>query len=287
MKIKKRDPDFKNTLIFALILLVALETFFLVRNRLPKALVQKRPVTIERPLEARKKTIHPKIAIIIDDWGYNAQHCQILKEIGYPLTISILPNLPHSDTIAQCAHDSHKDVILHLPLEPYESHEEYPKNYVINTDMSQEEIQNILGDALKSVSFAVGISNHMGSKATEDPALMKTIFADLKKKNLYFVDSLVTSQSVGQSTSRVFDLPFVSRDVFLDNENDQDYITNQLAQLTRIAQKRGYAIGIGHDRRLTLNVLKEQMELLTREGFEFVTVTQLLKTKASYEHSRN
>jgi len=71
------------------------------------------------------------IAIIIDDWGYNAHHCDQLATIPAPVAISVLPNIVHSTFIAQCAHQNNKEVILHLPLEPYENLERYPENYII------------------------------------------------------------------------------------------------------------------------------------------------------------
>jgi len=39
----------------------------------------------------------------------------------------------------------------------------------------------------------------------------------------------------------------------------------------------GHAIGIGHDRKVTLEVLKEVMPELDREGFKFVFVSELVK----------
>ena len=117
----------------------------------------------------------------------------------------------------------------------------------------------------------------MGSKATEDRHLMSIIFARLKEKKLFFVDSLVTSHSICRTLAREMHIDFARRDIFLDNKNERWYIENQFAQLSKEAKQKGYAIAIGHDRPLTLEIVKEQMEALQKQGFKIVRITDLLR----------
>ncbi len=220
-----------------------------------------------------------KIAIIIDDWGYNESHCQYLSQIQGPVTVSILPNLAHSVDVAECAYQNKKEVMLHLPLEPHHNLEKYPEGYIIRTSMSRAKVRELLKQALKGVPHAVGINNHMGSKATEDRRLMSIIFEELKKNNLFFVDSFVTNASVCAKLAKEMKIPFTQRDIFLDNRNDRPSIEKQFAQLARVAQARGYAVGIGHDRTLTLQIIKEQTETLRQDGFEIVTINRLINNQ--------
>ena len=74
-------------------------------------------------------------------------------------------------------------------------------------------------------------------------------------------------------------LAFGKRDVFLDNINTREAIIKQIMVLGQKARRRGYAVAIGHDRRLTLRVLKEELPLLERQGFEIVSIKELLKNK--------
>ena len=71
-------------------------------------------------------------------------------------------------------------------------------------------------------------------------------------------------------------IPFTQRDIFLDNKNDRDHITEQLNQLVQKAQKRGVAVAIGHDRELTMQILKEHIPLLKAQGYKIVTVKELI-----------
>jgi len=283
---------------------VIIQTFFLVKTQLQaekKKAIPPAKVSIEKIKEPPKPTakivtplpkpqprqvspaqVSParssrgKIAVIVDDSGYNNRDCHYLKEIPYPVTVSILPDLTYSREIAQCAHDAQKEVMLHLPLESYESHEEYPKNYIITIDMPKGLIIDRLEESLRSVPYASGLNNHMGSKATENQRMMKILFTQLQGKNLFFVDSKVTSKSVAPKFARRAKLPFAERDVFLDNVNERSAIEAQFQELAQIAERHGSAIAIGHARTLTWEIIKEQAEKLTREGFEFVPVKTII-----------
>ena len=224
-----------------------------------------------------------KIAIIVDDSGYNPRDCEYLRSISSPVTISILPNLRQSKKIAQCAHAYQKEVMLHLPLEAHENEDVYPKNYVINIDMPKGLIIDRLEEALESVPYADGINNHMGSKATEDQRLMSIIFAQLLNKNLFFVDSRVTSKTVCPGLARKTGLPFAIRDVFIDNINKRPAIEAQFHELARLAAENGFAIGIAHTRPLSWKIIQEQTEELKQEGFEIVPVKTIVNKNRNGE----
>lgn len=215
-----------------------------------------------------------KIAIVIDDWGYNIDALDLLKQINYPLTLAILPNLSYSVRISKEARARNKEVILHLPMEPNEKvHME--KNTVM-VSMSEEAVRRIVNSGLDSIVCAKGISNHMGSAATADSRTMAVIFEELKKRNLYFLDSLVSSSSACGSAADRIHLAFAKRNVFLDNEGDFSYIERQISILKSKARQYGYAIGIGHARKLTLEVLKKTMPEAVKEGYKFVYVSELV-----------
>lgn len=279
MSLKIRNVNPRDIIIAILSVLVLVEAYFLFfrPKKMPPAAVHKKPVAVAVK-EIKERPVKGRIAIIIDDWGYNVSHCELLRAIDGPVTVSILPQLPHSQEVAECAHRNGKEVMLHLPLEPQprENLEKYPRHYIIKTSMKKTEVEKMLEEALKSVPFADGINNHMGSKATEDTRLMTTVFTFLQKKGLFFVDSLVTNHSVCRDLARTMSLPFAHRDIFLDNTNNRSYIESQFNQLIETATQKGTAIGIGHDRALTLEVIDEQIQKWEKEGFQFVTVRNLI-----------
>lgn len=233
----------------------------------------------ERPQERMAPAPPPgcRLAIIIDDLGYNGQDYHSFLEIGYPLTLAILPSLPYSQRIAREAREQGREVMLHLPLEPREYPGKNPGEGAIFSSMGGEEMRRVLLRDLKSVPGAMGVNNHMGSRLTEERGGMSILLSELKKRNLYFVDSLTTSGTIGLSLAREMGIRAGARDIFLDNWQDRDYIEGQLKMLIKVARKRGTAIGVGHPYPLTAAVLKDSLPRLEREGIRLVPASQVVR----------
>jgi polysaccharide deacetylase 2 family uncharacterized protein YibQ len=223
--------------------------------------------------------IRGRIAIVIDDWGYSLNNLGIIEQIKQPLTCAILPGLKNSNPVMQKLNNLGFEIILHLPMEPNEKWGPAPnlENNTITADMNAGQIHNIFEKDLTSIAFAKGVSNHMGSRITEDRKASALVLAEAKKRKLYFFDSFVTNQSVCPALAKQIKIRFAKRDVFLDNQNDFGYIQGQLIKLKNLAKRQGTAIGIGHDRKNTLLVLKEMLGQMETEGYKFVFLSQVVR----------
>lgn len=224
----------------------------------------------------QKKFANPRIAIVMDDFGYNMNDMDDLFAAGKPVTFSVLPNLPYSRRVASLAGSKGYEVMLHLPLESNDKAAPAEVD-TIKTDMNEKDVILKLEKNMASVPGLKGISNHQGSRATEDKNLMSIIMGDMKNKKLYFFDSLVTDKSVCCGAARSAGVPYAKRDMFLDNENSQGYIEKQVLALRRFAFRKGSAIAVCHDRKNTIAVLKRMMPELAAEGIVFVYLSDMVK----------
>ncbi len=215
-----------------------------------------------------------KIAIVIDDIGNTMEYQDLFLKLGDKITYAILPKLPHSTHFSRLSRKTGAEVILHLPLESLKGN--IPGPGLITTNMPESHVLDLLSRNLASVPDHVGINNHMGSKGTMDSTLMKTLLRESKQRNLFFLDSQTTSQSVITSIANQMDLPVIQRDVFLDNIDEQAAIIDQLVLLSSVARQRGYAVGIGHYRFNTLKILFEEIPKMQKAGFEIVNLTDLI-----------
>ena len=215
-----------------------------------------------------------KIAIILDDWGYSMRQIPALDAIRQPLTVSVLPGLPHSADVAKAAKGAGHEVMLHLPMEPLNSNA--PREVrMISAGMPKKEILRVIESSLASVPYVSGINNHQGSKATSDRELMRVVLGEVKKRGLFFVDSVVTDRTVCAEIAKGMKIKFAKRAVFLDNEGDPEAIRAQLLRAAAEASKRGKAIAIGHDRPATLKVLGSVLPDLEKAGYRVVTASEL------------
>ncbi|MFO7753311.1 MAG: divergent polysaccharide deacetylase family protein [Desulfobacteraceae bacterium] len=207
----------------------------------------------------KRDRLLPRVAIIIDDVGYDKKIARTLAGLDPGLTFSILPDAPYGKQIASLLHEKGADIMLHLPMEPVEYPEVNPGDCAILADMPPDRLLAQLKSNLDSVPHIKGVNNHMGSRITAMPEKMNQIFTILKKRDLFFIDSITSSSSSCESSARLLRLKFGKRDVFLDNIQRQDYIAGQLEELVRKAESRGRAIGIAHPYDATVETLAKRI----------------------------
>jgi len=219
-----------------------------------------------------------KIAIIIDDMGYSLGAIREITDIQKPLTIAILPFSPFARQTAQIAHRNGMEVILHLPLEAINNNNgNNGIEGLIHSAMSQSEVMIAVDDSLDRVPYISGVNNHMGSKITMDKTFMSSILERLKERNLFFIDSRTTTDSVAYEVAQNLGVPSSYRNIFLDNNIDEESIKKNLLTLFKLAQKRGQAVAICHPTPQTLNVLRENLHLLDKYNLEAVHASQIVE----------
>lgn len=216
-----------------------------------------------------------RLAIVLDDWGYNFITFKDAVAIGRPVTLSVIPNLRNSARVAEAAHAAGLGVMLHMPMEPI-SKDEPMEPHTIMTESPESEIRAYLDEALGSVPFAGGVNNHQGSAATGDARVMRAFLTHLKSKGIFFIDSEVVKGSQGVRIAHELHIPSAKRDVFLDNQLRLDAVKTQLRKAIKVARARGKALAIGHDHKVTLRAIKEMVPEIERSGVKLVLVNDLL-----------
>ncbi|MCK5147154.1 divergent polysaccharide deacetylase family protein [bacterium] len=217
------------------------------------------------------------ISLLIDDFGrgYNSL-VQEFAALGIPITISVIPSMAKASTVAENMRQLGCEVMLHLPMEPFDTRYRN-EAMLLKTGASSIEIKQLLDRALTNVPGAVGINNHMGSKVTSHRETMSRVLEDIKQRGLFFVDSRTIASSVAFKLAREMNIPCAERQVFIDPEDDRNIIRRQMQNLAKKAAQHGMALGIGHCRRNTIAVLKEEIPRLKKAGYQFLFVSQVVR----------
>jgi len=208
----------------------------------------------------------PKVAIIIDDVGFDVDLARSFLDLKSPLTLSILPTAPHAQAIAREAMGKGAEVLLHLPMEPKESNGDGPGSGALLEKMGEEEFVETLNGHLSRIPGIKGVNNHMGSLLTEREDKMALLFRELKKRHLFYVDSRTTPQTVASRVATEMKVPVASRSVFLDHDLSQEAMKVQWERLLAMARQHGHAVVIAHPHRETLVFLREHLQDLRSEA---------------------
>ncbi len=201
----------------------------------------------------------PKIAIIIDDVSTSAEKEKILN-IGYPISMAFLPPTSSHKDSAKIAQNLPFHMI-HFPMQASSAFKS-PEVDTLKVTDSYETIENRVKQLRAWYPNAIYTNNHTGSVFTENEEAMDKLFRALKKYNFIFVDSRTSSKSVAKQFASKYNMPYIVRNTFIDNDRNFAAIQNQLKKAIEVAKKQGYSIAIGHPHDITLKVLKESKHLL-------------------------
>lgn len=219
----------------------------------------------------------PRIAIIIDDLGYQLTAGRRAVELPGPVSCAVLPQTPRATELAEAAFAAGKDVLLHLPLQPVGGADGGVEPGGIVLDMSRGQLGRSFAASLASIPHVVGVNTHRGSLLTRHPGHMSWLMQAIRAEgDLFFVDSYTTHESIALAIARESGVPAVKRDVFLDPDRSFATVEREFSRLKELARERGMAVGIGHPYPATLALLERELPKLEDEGFVLVSISDYI-----------
>ncbi|MCK7551124.1 MULTISPECIES: divergent polysaccharide deacetylase family protein [Marinobacter] len=215
----------------------------------------------------------PTIAIIIDDMGHNLHEGTRLVNLEQPVTLAFLPYRRHTVPLAKLAHQRQKEIMLHAPMANTRNFGLGPGG--LTSDMDSQSLKGTLRRALQSIPHVKGVNNHMGSLLTQQLKAMDWVMSELDRYPVYFVDSRTIASSIAGEVADAYRIPTLTRDVFLDHEQTEEYVDRQFKLLIKRARENGSAVGIGHPHKVTVDYLEKHLPMLDEQGIAVATVSGL------------
>ena len=279
-KLDLRTPVIYFLLLVIVILLVVIKRISIEEplNLRSKELIEDQdPLVKEKKYSNEKpKNIRGKIVLIIDDFGYrNDEISDGFLNLNIKITCAVIPGHAHSASFSNKASERGFEIIIHMPMEN-SGDNKGEENFVLLTNLDSVTVRERIQAAFGQIPQAIGMNNHQGSVATSDLRIMNFVAEVLKEEKKFFIDSRTTPETVAKKVMRLWRVPFAQRNVFLDNDPEEEKIMAQLESLASIAERDGYAVGIGHVKKNTLEVLKIKIPELINEGFVFGNVSKII-----------
>ncbi|MBE9869508.1 divergent polysaccharide deacetylase family protein [Campylobacter concisus] len=193
-----------------------------------------------------------KLVLIIDDVA-TFEHASMVKSIGLKITPSIFPaTKTHPDTpnIAR----TFEFYMIHLPMQA--KHFDSPEIGTLTINESFESMLEKIKKIRKDFPRAKYTNNHTGSRFTSDYDAMDKAYRALIEQGFIFVDSKTIAQTAVARAAKKYNQPYISRDIFLDDDPSASAVRRELIAAVNLAKKRGYAIAIGHPKKNTIAVIK-------------------------------
>ena len=223
----------------------------------------------------------PRIAIVVDDCGYDPPRDAEWLKFPEKITLAVIPFGPSSRRLAQSAHARGFGVLIHVPMEPEGNVSDATEGFRLRRGMNGKEMGDLLGRMISENPWASGVSNHMGSAFTADTESMAALAALLKSRNLFFLDSMTSSRSVAVKTALNAGIPVARRDVVLDAGIPPEEMRLQWKRTLSIAKAKGKAILVCHGGKESLQAILDLVPDLESEGVRAVTLEELMTKEQS------
>ncbi|MDR0472599.1 MAG: divergent polysaccharide deacetylase family protein [Treponema sp.] len=219
-----------------------------------------------------------KLVFVIDDAGNNLAELEPFLNFGGPLTIAVLPGLPHSLESARRIRAAGKEVFLHQPMEPLGGANPGPG--AVYSGMEEQEIRSIINRNLDEIWPVAGLNNHEGSKVSLDMRIMEIVLDICRERGIVFLDSRTNVDTAAPAAAKRLGFRIGERDVFLDNDQSRDSIKRYLDIGLQKAEQQGKAVFIGHARSPELApLLFQQYPLWLEKGYSLSTMSDLVKAE--------
>ncbi|MFC3804006.1 divergent polysaccharide deacetylase family protein [Cohnella sp. GCM10012308] len=225
------------------------------------------------------------VAVVIDDFGNRMKGTAEMLRLPIPITAAVMPFLPTSQADAEAAHAAGREVIVHLPMEPVRGKASWLGPRAIMTALPDEEIRLRTEAAIADVPHAVGMNNHMGSRATADERVMRIVLQVCKEHGLFFLDSRTSYKTVVPKLAREMGVPLLQNDLFLDDVYTDRHVAGQMLLLKARAQKHDRTVVIGHvgpPGLITSGQLAAAAPSLRQASVRFVKLSELLSPPSPY-----
>ncbi len=229
--------------------------------------VYSRPVTTTRG---------PRVAIVIGGLGVSQTGTQAaIRKLPPEVTLAFATGGNSLGRWMTEARRDNREILLQLPLEPFDYPQVDPGRSTLTLDASADENSTRLHWALARTTNYVGVMNYMGARFTGEADAMAPLMNELGRRGLMYLDDGSAARSLAGELAPAAQAPFARSDATIDATRDRAAILKQLDELEKTARGRGFAVGTGSAFDVTLDTVAAWAQSAAKRGFEIVPISAL------------
>jgi polysaccharide deacetylase 2 family uncharacterized protein YibQ len=237
-----------------------------------------------RPLQLPpNKKDSPRIAIVIGGLGISASGtADAFGRLPGPVTFAIAPYGVDLDKLAEHARAENHEVLLQVPMEPFEYPDNDPGPQTLLTSLTSDQNIDRLHWLMSRFQGYVGITNYMGARLTASEPALAPVLRETAKRGLIYVDDGSSPRSVAGQIAGSHNLPFAKTDLVLDAVPTPIEIDRALVRLEMMARDNGTAVGLANAQPASIARIAEWAKKVEARGFVLVPITMVaVKAKSS------
>lgn len=224
----------------------------------------------------------PTVSLIVSGLGTNATRTRAaIDELPPEVTLSFAPTSDNLRTWVRRARRAGHEVLIELPMEPYDYGRQRPHAQVMQVGVSADTNKQRLTKLLARAPGYVGVMNYQGAKFATEQDAVDPIVAELRAKGLAFFEDGSLIRSEFEGSSRDAGLAFGKATAWVDARPVADEISQQLLVLETTARERGAALGTSMPFPVSIDLLKEWIPTLEEKGIALAPASYYAKRSLS------
>lgn len=226
-----------------------------------------------RPLSSSRGA---RVAIVIGGLGISQTGTQTaLQRLPKDVSLAFAPDGNSLGRWMQEARRENREILLQLPLEPFDYPNVDPGRYTLKVDASAEDNTANLHRSLARTTNYVGVMNYMGGRFLAESTVVTPLMQELGRRGLMVFDDGSTPRSLAGEAALAAQAPYAQASVTLDASRDRGAILRQLDALEKAAHSSGTAIGVGSAFEVTVDAIAAWAPGAASRGIEIVPVSAL------------
>lgn len=218
-----------------------------------------------------------RVAIVIGGFAISQTGTQAAIDTLPPeVTIAFSPSGNSIGRWMQAARQKGHEILLQVPLEPFDYPNVDPGRNTLTVDAPAEETMQNLHWALSRTTNYTGVMNFMGARYAADEGAMHTMLADLGKRGLLYLDDGSTARTTAPEVALRDGVAFAAADMTIDGTRERGAILAKLDDLERTARAKGVAIGTGSAFGETVEAVTAWAKEARKRGIEIVPVSAVV-----------
>jgi len=195
----------------------------------------------------------PKVTIILTGLGLSrAASLAAISQTPAGVTLAFDPYTRNLDEWVGLGRSSGHEALMQLPMEPGDFPVSDPGPLALLTDLDAAQNIQRLKQVLGAAVGYTGLIQVMGSKFAASEAALRPTLDEMKKRGVLFVSVPANGDDRGFALAREVGVPSTRVDLKLDTELTAAAIDGRIAELERMAQENGHAVGIAEPHPVTL-----------------------------------
>lgn len=237
-----------------------------------------RPVDVYARPAPRKPASASRIVLVVGGLGLSQTGTQeALRLLPAEVTVAFAPYGNSLDRWMQRARQDGHEVLLQIPMEPFDYPDNDPGPQTLLTSLSADQNLDRLQWLMARLTNYVGVVNFMGAKFTASDQAMLPVLRDLAQRGLLYLDDGSSARSQADSLVKTAKVPFVRSDFVIDATMTEAAIDARLIQLENLARSKGLAVGTASALPLSVRKITEWAKQLESRGVVIVPASSIAR----------